>query len=164
MQAIRGQSWQLLSTVSRQLLSGGATCGASSSVAAALRVAAAALSCDSCLLPGAGAALLRTPPGARQLRGFAAHPEPAENPEYSPTDYAALTNLRNIGISAHIDSGKTTLTERILFYTGRIHAIHEVGVLPAFNMFCGQSRDQCIRWHMCCCMASESKVATCRPR
>ncbi|HAR69174.1 MAG TPA: hypothetical protein DCR99_05895, partial [Thermus scotoductus] len=53
-----------------------------------------------------------------------------------------LKRLRNIGIAAHIDAGKTTTTERILYYTGKIHKIGEVHEGAATMDFMEQERER----------------------
>ena len=65
---------------------------------------------------------------------------------------AVLEHTRNIGIAAHIDAGKTTCTERVLFYSGVVHKIGEVHEGSATTDWMEQERERASPLHPPGCM------------
>ena len=76
---------------------------------------------------GCSVAVKNTASMLTALKGLAATTPLSRFFASAPSEEEQIAKMRNFGISAHIDSGKTTLTERILYYTKKIRAIHEVG-------------------------------------
>jgi len=66
----------------------------------------------------------------------------ARRKEYIVPRVWPLTSIRNIGIMAHIDAGKTTVTERVLFYSGRVHRVGEVHDGAATMDYMEQERER----------------------
>ena len=61
-------------------------------------------------------------------------------PAKETSEQKRLRSIRNIGIMAHIDAGKTTVSERILFLTGRIHRVGEVHAGEATRAYLPEAR------------------------
>jgi elongation factor G len=74
-------------------------------------------------------------------------PVTTTNPN-SPNRKFPLERTRNIGIAAHIDAGKTTITERVLFYTGMIHRMGEVHEGTTVTDWMEQERERGSRSHL----------------
>ena len=72
----------------------------------------------------------------------------------------SLKNIRNIGIAAHIDAGKTTTTERILYYTGKTYKMGEVhdGAAVMDWMIQGQERGITITSAATTCLWKDNKI------